>query len=164
MALATFTIDASAFGRASGLLEGEAGRIERDLLTLTQKRAKLAKETLQRATPVGPRQPGEPDRPHMQSLWHQETTGPSASIVFNEAPYASYLFEGTAPHEIRPVRASALHFFAGGTEVWTQHVDHPGTLANPRLLDALDDQLEKAQGDLFDYGVAEVSRLAREIA
>jgi hypothetical protein len=163
MALMTIGIDASAFGRASGLLEAEAGRIERDLRNLTQKRAALAKEALQRATPVGPREPGEPDRPHMQSLWHQETTGPSESIVFNEAPYSSYLFAGASAHDIIPVRAQALHFFAGGTEVFTREVHHPGMAPNPRLLAALDDQLTKAQGDLFDYGVAEMSQLAREI-
>jgi hypothetical protein len=46
-------------------------------------------------------------------------------------PIAAYVTRGTQPHEIVPVFANALHFFVGGDEVFTQHVDHPGTTANP---------------------------------
>jgi hypothetical protein len=159
------TLDASAFGRAAGLLEREPERVERELRGLTQRRARLAKEALQRATPVGERQPGEPsvERPHMRELWHQETTGPSESVVFNTAAYSRYLFEGAGPHEIRARNARVLHFYAGGTDVFTPAVEHPGQAPDPTLLRALDDQLMKAEGDLFDYGVAEMSRLAHEI-
>jgi hypothetical protein len=39
---------------------------------------------------------------------------------------------GTAPHEITPVTAQVLHFIAkDGTEVFTKHVNHPGTSPNP---------------------------------
>jgi hypothetical protein len=46
-------------------------------------------------------------------------------------PIAAYVTRGTVPHEIVPVYANFLHFFVGGEEVFTQHVDHPGTTANP---------------------------------
>lgn len=46
-------------------------------------------------------------------------------------PIALYNLRGTQPHEIEPVVANALHFFVDGNEVYTQHVDHPGTSANP---------------------------------
>ena len=46
-------------------------------------------------------------------------------------PIAAYVTRGTVPHEIAPVFANSLHFFVGGAEVFTQHVDHPGTTANP---------------------------------
>jgi hypothetical protein len=47
-------------------------------------------------------------------------------------PIAAYVTRGTRPHSIDPVNANALHFispFYG--EVFTQHVDHPGTAPNP---------------------------------
>jgi hypothetical protein len=46
-------------------------------------------------------------------------------------PIAAFVTRGTQPHEIVPVYAKSLHFFVGGDEVFTQHVDHPGTVANP---------------------------------
>ena len=47
-------------------------------------------------------------------------------------PIAAYVIRGTKAHDIYPSRASVLHFFAqDGGEVWTQHVSHPGTSANP---------------------------------
>ena len=49
-----------------------------------------------------------------------------------DGPIAAYVIRGTKPHPIEPVTAQALHFFASdGTEVFTQHVDHPGTAPNP---------------------------------
>jgi hypothetical protein len=50
----------------------------------------------------------------------------------DRGPIARYMLRGTRPHDIYPVHASALHFFASdGTEVFTQHVSHPGTSPNP---------------------------------
>jgi hypothetical protein len=47
-------------------------------------------------------------------------------------PIAAYVTRGTSPHDIYPVHANALHFFTQeGDEVYTQHVSHPGTIANP---------------------------------
>lgn len=46
-------------------------------------------------------------------------------------PIAAYVIRGTGPHPIDPVNATYLHFFAeDGTEVFTQHVEHPGTAPN----------------------------------
>lgn len=49
----------------------------------------------------------------------------------------SYVHDGTVAHGIDPVNASVLHFFVDGDEVFTKHVDHPGTTANPFVLDAV---------------------------
>jgi hypothetical protein len=50
----------------------------------------------------------------------------------SRGPIAAYVARGTKPHDIYPVHANALHFFASnGDEVFTQHVSHPGTVANP---------------------------------
>lgn len=48
----------------------------------------------------------------------------------------AYVIEGTAAHEIVPNQASVLRFTSGGTVVFTQHVDHPGTTANPFITKA----------------------------
>lgn len=46
-------------------------------------------------------------------------------------PYAIYIEYGTAPHEIRPVYASALRFEVEGKIVFTSLVHHPGTRPQP---------------------------------
>lgn len=43
------------------------------------------------------------------------------------APYAGYVEYGTRPHVIKPRRASALRFVAGGRTVFAKKVNHPGT-------------------------------------
>ena len=59
------------------------------------------------------------------------------------APYARYVINGTAPHEIRPVNASVLAFKAAdGKLVFTRLVRHPGTKPNQFL----DEAVEKARG------------------
>ena len=47
--------------------------------------------------------------------------------------YASDVEFGTKPHEIRPVKAKALHFTAGDGEVFAKMVWHPGTNAQPYM-------------------------------
>src|SRR3954471_24686181 len=96
----TVTVDASSFARAAGLLERESLRVERDLRLLTQAAAARGKKALERATPVGKRDPVDPDRdrPHMRERWHQETTGPMESLVFNDAAYSLWQFSGTPSH------------------------------------------------------------------
>lgn len=161
----TLTIDASAFARAAGLLERESVRTERDLRLLTQRAASRATKALARATPVGKRQPEDPDagRPHMREMWHQQTTGAMDSAVFNEAPYALFQFSGTQSHWVAPVQAAALRWFEGGHPVFSRGHEVSGMAPNPRLLRALDDQMLKTEGDLFAYGIRETERLAREI-
>ena len=49
----------------------------------------------------------------------------------DRGPIAKFVIRGTAAHPIDPVNARFLHFFVGGDEVFTRHVDHPGTSPNP---------------------------------
>ena len=54
--------------------------------------------------------------------------------------YALWVHEGTQPHTIRPVRARRLKFFWArkGRTVSLRVVHHPGSMANPFLLRALE--------------------------
>ena len=61
------------------------------------------------------------------------------------APYAVFVEKGTAPHEIRPVKASVLAFEAGGKMVFTPLVRHPGSRANPFMERAAEDARGKAE-------------------
>jgi len=61
------------------------------------------------------------------------------------APYAVYVVNGTAPHEIRPVNARVLAFEAGGKLVFTSLVQHPGTRPNPFMQKAAEDARSKAE-------------------
>lgn len=66
------------------------------------------------------------------------------------APYAVYVEYGTAPHEIRPVRASVLCFEGPkGGLVFTRLVNHPGTRANPFMQRAADETAKQAP-EVFD--------------
>lgn len=47
---------------------------------------------------------------------------------------AEDLEKGTKPHIIRPVRGDVLRFEIGGQEIFTTEVRHPGTQANPYLM------------------------------
>lgn len=53
--------------------------------------------------------------------------------AWGAAPLTKWLIAGTRPHDIYPRNPNGvLHFFtAGGTEVFTKHVSHPGTKSNP---------------------------------
>jgi len=69
--------------------------------------------------------------------------GEAEAWIKTLASYAVYVEKGTAPHLIRPVRASALRFeTAEGDIVFTQLVRHPGTRPNPFMQRAV----EEAQG------------------
>lgn len=59
-------------------------------------------------------------------------------IVMVDHPAASYVMNGTKPHDIYPRKSNGvLRFTAGGRIVFTRHVSHPGTQPNPFLWRAL---------------------------
>jgi hypothetical protein len=62
-----------------------------------------------------------------------EPNGTEFRIGF-DVDYASYVHEGTAPHEIRAKPGGVLAFpGAGGDTVFTRSVHHPGTQPQPFL-------------------------------
>lgn len=64
--------------------------------------------------------------------WRDQTGVLTAGSNDARGPIAAYVTRGTRPHPIEPVNARFLHFIASdGTEVYTTHVDHPGTSPNP---------------------------------
>lgn len=64
----------------------------------------------------------------------QRTTKRSGSLLIefgSPAAYTPYIVDGTRPHTIVPRSARVLHFrTAGGDEVFTRRVNHPGTRPN----------------------------------
>lgn len=62
-------------------------------------------------------------------------------------PYAAFVSQGTGPHDIYPVKALALAFLGGslGGLVFTKHVRHPGTRANPYIKDTADETVDNVQ-------------------
>ena len=58
-------------------------------------------------------------------------------VITCDHPAVRFSLDGTRPHLIRPRRAKALRFEAGGDVVFTKLVRHPGTRANPWLQRAL---------------------------
>ncbi len=60
------------------------------------------------------------------------------------APYAVFVEQGTVPHEIRPMQASALAFEIGGQLIFRKLVRHPGTKPNPFMQRAAEDTAAQA--------------------
>lgn len=60
-----------------------------------------------------------------------------AAYVISEHPASVYVIYGTRPHIIRPRRARALRFTAGGRTVYSAVVHHPGSRPNNFLGQAL---------------------------
>ena len=54
------------------------------------------------------------------------------------APYAKFVHDGTAPHVIKPKKMKALANVKTG-QMFGKKVNHPGTKANPYLLNAAED-------------------------
>jgi hypothetical protein len=68
------------------------------------------------------------------------------------APYAIYVVNGTAPHEIKPRNARVLCFKAGGKMIFTPVVHHPGTKPNPFMQEAVENarnNVDKTFGELW---------------
>jgi hypothetical protein len=65
-------------------------------------------------------------------------TGPEATVL-SDTDHAVFVHEGTAPHIIKPRFASKLVFFSrgAGKVIFDSKVFHPGTKANPFLVNAL---------------------------
>lgn len=79
----------------------------------------------------------------------KEVSGEEASI-HALAPYAVYVVNGTAPHEIRPVNARVLAFQAASQMVFTSIVHHPGSAPNPFMQNAAQEALSKAEETFAD--------------
>lgn len=58
--------------------------------------------------------------------------------------YLGQLLEtGTSPHLIYPVNAKYLHFLIDGKDVYTKLVHHPGTIAQPHYLPAINSNKQR---------------------
>lgn len=65
------------------------------------------------------------------------TKGGAEGVIEATMPYASFVEEGTQPHDIRPVRAKALHWTDGDGEHFAAVVHHPGGRSFPFMGPAL---------------------------
>jgi hypothetical protein len=83
--------------------------------------------------------------------WRDQDGVLTAGSSDPRGPIATYVTKGTQGfYDITPVSASALHFFVGGEEVFTQHVSHPGIAANPFHIRAWEDQREAVVAQFRD--------------
>jgi len=86
------------------------------------------REALKDKAPVG--QGAGAGRLRDSIRYERETFGGGLTMRWTaNVPYARYVIDGTAPHEIRPVAARALHW-GGKPGVFAKVVHHPGTQPN----------------------------------
>lgn len=78
-------------------------------------------------------------------------------VIEAKSTYASFVEEGTSPHEIT---GSPLVFEAGGATVFTRRVQHPGTSPRPFMGPAL----QKAERVLQREGEVAVERAAERMS
>lgn len=77
------------------------------------------------------------------------------------AEHASYVRDGTPPHEITPRRGRFLRFEVGGKTVFATKVNHPGTKPNDfwkRAAEKAEDVLEREAQRAADQFAARVNR------
>ncbi|MFD0208946.1 hypothetical protein ACFVH9_07400 [Streptomyces hirsutus] len=112
-------------GRLSRLLRMRGGIVERRLAARTRRAADIARAEA----------PGSMGR---YVDWHIEE-GPRGlqGVITCDHPATRYVLDGTRPHVIRPRRAKALRFEAGGEVVFAAYARHPGTRPNNFLGRAL---------------------------
>lgn len=89
-----------------------------------------AEALLAAAIEAAPEDTGETKASGFMELERSDDTSISYRIGFT-TPQATFTNDGTAPHEIRAVNASALRFFwengpNGAGVYYFQHVNHPG--------------------------------------
>lgn len=90
--------------------------------------------------------------------WEDQVGVLTAGSRDPRGPIAAYVTRGTRPHPIDAVNAQFLHFIGrDGGDVFTKHVDHPGTAPNPFHIAAWEarrDQLLELGRVRLGHGVA----------
>lgn len=67
-------------------------------------------------------------------VYTDATVYTSEGVAYN---LGRLLEEGTSPHLIEPVKAKYLHFRIMGEDIFVKRVNHPGTVAQPHMIPAL---------------------------
>jgi len=75
------------------------------------------------------------DNGFLRNSIHYKVEGDT--IWIKMADYALYVEFGTPPHIIKPKTAKALHWKAGGKDVFASIVHHPGTRPQPFIRNTL---------------------------
>ena len=113
----------------ANMLRGESGPVLRFMRQTTR-------EVRNRAVLKSPVDTGHMRNSHREVV--EVTRGSILAYVVVDADYAEYVHEGTRAHTIRPKKhGGVLVFQAGGETVFTTIVHHPGTKAQPWLLEAM---------------------------
>ena len=87
------------------------------------------RDSLKDHTPVG--QGANAGRMRDSIRYERETVSGGITILFTaNVPYAKYVIDGTAPHEIRAKAARALHWSSPSGSHFAKVVHHPGTRPN----------------------------------
>lgn len=118
--------------KVTGVHDGPLSRFRWGLVARqwTDQVEPLVKEALRKKAPVG-RGPGAGRL--RDSIRSQHTVSAANTVVTFTAsvPYAGFVIDGTAAHDIRPRHAQALHWVGPGGSVFARLVHHPGTRPNP---------------------------------
>ncbi|MFI2434626.1 hypothetical protein [Streptomyces sp. NPDC018693] len=112
-------------GRLSRFLRLRGGIVERRLARRTARVADIARDEA-------------PGRMGQFVDWHiEEGSNGLQGVITCDHPATRFVLDGTRPHIIRPRRAKALRFDAGGQVVFAAYARHPGTRPNNFMARAL---------------------------
>lgn len=93
----------------------------------------------------------------VKTLDVRRTTNQSSASVVSTAPHTEFVVADTEPHQIRARRKKSLHWISGGKSHFAQSVNHPGTKAQPFMLEAartVDPVLEATTDRTTDDAIA----------
>lgn len=90
----------------------------------------LVQRALKAEAPVS-KEGARPGRLRESIRYEKKNASGSLVLTFTASvPYARYVIEGTAAHQIRPRIATALHWKDGSGDHFARVVNHPGTKPN----------------------------------
>lgn len=118
----------------------------------------LIKREMQNQAPVAKDGQADAGRLKQSIAYDRKTRLGGVTLTFHtDVPYAPYVVEGTPRHDIDAKNARFLHFIArDGNEVFTKHVNHPGTHPDPfpqRAVDRLLPEITATFVAMFDKGI-----------
>ena len=136
--LQSVRLDSAAIAR---LMEGPDGPVMRHAMVKGDEVKRGARQRVGVSSPAG-RQTRAGGGQHLRDTINKRLVRDRAGAAVyvgdldDSVPHARYHHDGTRPHQILPVRAKMLRFTVGGQVVFARVVNHPGTKANPYLVDA----------------------------
>jgi hypothetical protein len=152
----SISIDARGLDELAARIAKQRTLLRPDLEALIDMQLSLIQRVLMAATPLGHSLTStKTAHESMRQSWHKQRNG-LAGKVWNDRPYAGYLFTGTRPH--------AIPGAFGYPAPFGENPDfHPGTSPNDALVTAFTEQVVDASTRFRQFGLGVTGKIAGKV-